>query len=105
MVTCGYALVDPTVCWVESRQRAAKPPVQYSHYTEIHQYLSVYGDTGSCVDTTLISITSYKGNRYSYYSLTCPILHLCGTCHIWSRHISINLSLLAQKHQADRVAL
>ena len=64
MVTCGYALVDPTVCWVESRQRAAKPPVQYSHYTEIHQYLSVYGDPGSCVDTTLISITSYKGNRY-----------------------------------------
>ena len=73
MVTCGYALVDPTVCWVESRQRAAKPPVQYSHYTEIHQYLSVYGDTGSCVDTTLISITSYKGNRYFYYSFTCPI--------------------------------
>ena len=88
VVTCGYALVDPTVCWVESRQ---EPPSHQSNTVTTRRYNnpSVYGDTGSCVDTTLTSIISYKGNRYSYYSLTCPILYLCGTCHIWSRHIYI----------------
>ena len=67
MVTCGYALVDPTVCWVGSRQRAEKPSVHYSHYTEVY-LLSVSGDLGSCVDTTLSGIRSYKGRSYSY----CP---------------------------------
>ena len=66
MVTCGYALVDPTVCWVGSRQRAAKPSVHYSHYTEVHKP-SVYGDPGSCVDTVLSGIRDYKGKSYSYY--------------------------------------
>ena len=68
MVTCGYALVEPTVCWVGSSQRADKPSVHYSHYTEVN-LLSVSGDLGSCVDTTLTGIKDYKVGvlLYSYH--------------------------------------
>ena len=93
----------PNVCWVGSRQRTAKTPVHYSHYTEVHQP-SVYGDTGSCIDTRYKVSEIAKGKSYSYPPTFLSYICVCRD-HIWLNFINLLKLALNIWHWTDhRVA-